>query len=491
MRRIVSAACVVAAIACALGPSGALSQTGTTADTLISSCPPAAEVAAINADLTLSFDGDRTAPALVCTAAAGSANLTRLRERAYQALRVMRQVQFTRPLPWTGQPLYAWLNQAIDGIRFRNDIAFSFCCDPPRVINIQTQNLAALSNLHWADPTAGAGLSGLVLVIAHEARHAQIGGHTCGANDATYSELGAWGVQHDLGLWFGLYSGSFLDSPGPDLAYNRSSALADADLALTRFCTLPTSDLALTVADTPDPVEVGATMTYTATIANAGPNAAPNVSVYLETPRRTATASAEGATATAVTAGQGSCTLPPGGHGAVGCSLGTLAAGATTTVTVTLVAAATGGPLTNRFDFRTRGAGVLSTARDPNEANNSTAVTTTVVVPTCLGRPAGPTTFIGTEGADTIVGTPSADVVCGRGGNDVIVGNGGNDSLFGGEGADRITGGRGRDRMLGEAGNDTLLARDRTRDVVVGGTGRDVATVDRKLDSVSGVERRR
>jgi hypothetical protein len=493
VQRVFAAAAIAAALACVLGPSGARSQTGTTADTLISSCPPAAAVAAINADLTLSFEGDPTAPALVCTAAAGSANLTRLQERAYQALRVMRQAQFTRPLPWTSQQLYAWLNGAIDGIRFRNDIAFSFCCDPPRTINIQTRNLVALTTTRWADLGTG-GLGSLVELIAHESRHSEGPGHTCGGNDATYTEHGAWAVQHDLALWFGLYSGSFLDAPGAEIGANRSSELSSAASTLTRFCTLPSSDLALSVTDAPDPVETNGTLMYTATVTNAGPAAAPDVSLYLEVPRRTPGTYAEGAVATGVSAAQGSCVLPPGGTGGIGCSLGTLAAGAAATVTVTLAAPASAGALTNRFDFRTIGALALSTARDPNETNNSVVVSTTVVVPTCLGRPASTTVLVGTEGDDRIVGTPGADLVCGRGGNDVLLGNGGNDTLLGGEGNDRVTGGGGRDKLSGEAGNDTLLARDGARDVVSGGPGRDTATVDRARkvrDVVSGVERRR
>jgi Ca2+-binding RTX toxin-like protein len=61
------------------------------------------------------------------------------------------------------------------------------------------------------------------------------------------------------------------------------------------------------------------------------------------------------------------------------------------------------------------------------------------------------------------------------------------DQLGGGPGADRLNGGTGKDKLTGDAGNDRILARDRTRDSVRCGAGRDVAYVDR-VDSVSGCE---
>lgn len=494
MRRVSVVVALVAVIACGLGSGAANGQSPGTVDPMIATCPSAADVAAISADLDISFESDPTGGTLVCTAAAGSANLTRAQERGYQALRVMRALQFTRPLPWTALPLYAWLNNAIDGIRFRGDIALSFCCSPPRVINIQLQSLSALSTVRWSDPQFGSGLSGLVGVITHEARHSEGPGHTCAANDATYQERGAWAIQHDLFLWLALYTGSFLDAPGPELSYYRLQAFFSAEQALGRICTLPASDLSLTVVDTPDPVVQGAQLTYTATVANAGPAPAENVSLAIDVPRRLSILPG-GATATGATAGQGACTVPSGGTGDVGCSLGTLAAGASTTVSVTFTADGPAGPLSNNivnpFSLAAR---VTSTSQDSTPANNVAAVTTTVTTPpvlTCLGRPAGPGTLIGTEGNDRLVGGSGADRICGRGGNDVILGGGGRDFLMGGEGKDRITGGAGIDFLAGETGNDTLFARDGQRDRVIGGPGTDVATVDRRLDSLSGVERRR
>lgn len=145
-------------------------------------------------------------------------------------------------------------------------------------------------------------------------------------------------------------------------------------------------------------------------------------------------------------------------------------------------------------------------------------------------------TVVGTSGNDRILGSSGNDVICGLGGNDVVIGGGGRDLVDGANGADRLggagggdlllglrgndrlTGGAGRDglgggaghdvlrggggadRFSGRLGSDRLYAKDRVRDSVVGGPGRDRASVDtaagsskrsaRRADRVRGVERR-
>ncbi|MBD0290942.1 MAG: hypothetical protein ICV74_06780 [Thermoleophilia bacterium] len=134
-------------------------------------------------------------------------------------------------------------------------------------------------------------------------------------------------------------------------------------------------------------------------------------------------------------------------------------------------------------------------------------------------------THPGSAGADLIVGTKGNDVICGRGGNDVIrgggghdliLGGGGNDRVYGGPGNDLVLAGAGEDRLFGEAGKDelrgergndaltggtgadtllagggadVLYARDRVRETVNGGTGRDRARVDAR-DRLRSIERR-
>jgi len=79
------------------------------------------------------------------------------------------------------------------------------------------------------------------------------------------------------------------------------------------------------------------------------------------------------------------------------------------------------------------------------------------------------------------------EAVTGGQGNDAIYGNelanringaGGNDLIWAGKGNDTAIGGPGNDEIHGQDGNDTLLARDRQRDRVFGGGGRDRGNVD-------------
>lgn len=118
-----------------------------------------------------------------------------------------------------------------------------------------------------------------------------------------------------------------------------------------------TVDLALTLTDAPDPVKVGGTLVYTATVTNGGNTAAP-ASYTQALPRIV--------TWLGATPSQGSCS----GGRTVSCNLGQVAAGGTATVSVMV-------------QTRSRGtlkasASVSTTAVDVNPANNSATTTTTV-----------------------------------------------------------------------------------------------------------------
>ena len=99
---------------------------------------------------------------LVCTGAAGSADLTLLQARAYQVFRVMMAMRFSRPLPWTSKPLYDWFTLTVRGVRFippKPGQAAS-CCGCDGLIEYGTKNLVDLKILEparWLDPTASIG----------------------------------------------------------------------------------------------------------------------------------------------------------------------------------------------------------------------------------------------------------------------------------------------------------------------------------------------
>jgi uncharacterized repeat protein (TIGR01451 family) len=233
-----------------------------------------------------------------------------------------------------------------------------------------------------------------------------------------------------------------------------------------------TADLAVDKTDSPDPVTVGAELTYTIKVTNSGPGAASGVVLTDKLPNQVDLISA---------------TTSKGGCGAKGrevtCDLGTLAAdpynpAATATIKVKPTKA---GKITNTVTVD-----VGSGDTDPVKPNNSDSETTTVVAagggggggPTCAGRTA---TIVGTGGADTLIGRPGRDVIVARGGNDLIKGRGGNDIVCsgsgkdtakGGSGNDRLKGGRGRDRLRGGVGDDTMLGGP-GRDSCRGGAGAD------------------
>jgi hypothetical protein len=85
----------------------------------------------------------------------------------------------------------------------------------------------------------------------------------------------------------------------------------------------------------------------------------------------------------------------------------------------------------------------------------------------------------------SVRGTPKADTLVGTDGKDRIYGFAGADWIRGLGGADVIVGGPGVDTLAGGPGNDQLLARDKGRDKIFCGGGKDRAVVDAN-DSVFG-----
>jgi uncharacterized repeat protein (TIGR01451 family) len=120
----------------------------------------------------------------------------------------------------------------------------------------------------------------------------------------------------------------------------------------------PTVDVALALTDAPDPLKVGATLVYTATVTNLGNTAAAGVTYQQALPR---TVTWQGAVPSV-----GTCT----GTRSVSCSLGTLPAGGTATVSV-MVRVARAGKLAGSGQ-------VTTTSVDANAANNAASTSTTV-----------------------------------------------------------------------------------------------------------------
>ena len=375
VRRVRTTLGLLAAVIVFAGAAPAHAQTrASPVDAILARCPTAAEIAAVQARTPVSFDLSVLGGPLACTAASGSADLDAVQLRTFQTLTVIDTLRFSQPLPWTPLTLSAWFTHAIRGIRI-SDLPFGtagFCCSPPGVIVVDPPT-GVLEISRFADPKRN--WNGPVLyllgVLVHEARHAEGPVHQCGPNDNTISELGAWGVEYSLESWLALFSGSFLTSPDVHPAAYRDGAFHRADaLRRAEACKSPFADLRIQARDTPDPVAAGGTLTYSATVRNYGPEEAPGVLFYEDVPA--------GTRVTSVSSRQGTCTPPAEANsGAVGCRLGTLAVGASASVTIRFRVTARAGTVlrnaTPKVQFE-HGMVVISEAREPVRADRNNYV---------------------------------------------------------------------------------------------------------------------
>lgn len=91
----------------------------------------------------------------------------------------------------------------------------------------------------------------------------------------------------------------------------------------------------------------------------------------------------------------------------------------------------------------------------------------------------------GTAVGEILTGTTAGDLLRGLGGNDTLAGLSGDDCLFGGLGNDKLSGGAGNDKLAGEAGNDSLSG-GAGKDKLSGGAGNDKLSGGAANDSLSG-----
>ena len=120
------------------------------------------------------------------------------------------------------------------------------------------------------------------------------------------------------------------------------------------------ADMSIALTDTPDPVIIGGGLTYTLSIANAGPSPAAGVEVTHALPAGVAFSSASTSACAHAT-------------GTVTCALGTLPSGASETVTIEGAVTAPG--------ILSSTASVTSDTADPDPADNSATQTTTALSP--------------------------------------------------------------------------------------------------------------
>jgi uncharacterized repeat protein (TIGR01451 family) len=127
---------------------------------------------------------------------------------------------------------------------------------------------------------------------------------------------------------------------------------------------IASSDLSVSIGASPDRVKPSGTITYTMTVANAGPTDASAVVLQDTLP---ATGRLQSATPSS-----GTCTgVAKNATGTLTCTLGNMSAGASGTATILIKVVLNKGTVTNT-------ASVTSNIFDPNTANNTATITTPV-----------------------------------------------------------------------------------------------------------------
>lgn len=230
------------------------------------------------------------------------------------------------------------------------------------------------------------------------------------------------------------------------------------------------ADLAITKADSPDPVNVGSTLTYTIQAQNLGPDLATGVTVTDQVPKGVDFVSAISSSGQCARKGKKiTCVLG-------GLSAPTINYGSPPTVTISVVPRQIG-TISNT-------ASVKGDQKDPVASSNKATATTSVIGPpaTCRGVPA---TMTGTAGDDTIAGTSGRDVIATFSGNDTVASLAGRDLVCAGSGDDYVGAGSAADRVFSGAGNDRLVGRGGP-DVLRGNGGNDVLKGNRGADRLRG-----
>jgi hypothetical protein len=197
---------------------------------IMGSCPLDCELSAIDRDFSIIFDEAAELPDYECVDGEDPSGDNNPKLTFYQLLRTVAALEFNQPLPWTDLPLYEWLRNSITGFVI-TDSPQSYCCDTHGRIVLSVDDLSRPLPARWDSPHPGVGLCDLAGLIVHEARHTEVGPHTCGENDTTADELGAWGAQYYFYVWLAEHT-----APGLLSDLELQCAMAHAQMNEIHFC---------------------------------------------------------------------------------------------------------------------------------------------------------------------------------------------------------------------------------------------------------------
>ena len=213
-------------------------------DVFLATCPPKDELAILEANFPVLFEPPmRTKdPEYACHEPISHMRSLSDQLAIYQALRVIRHMKLSEPLPWTPLHPYEWLKSKIGAIVVSYTAEHASCCHvvyPPGkpegvlAITIPKANQELLQwRTVWRDPQSGVGLVGLILLLFHEARHVDLP-HNCGYKDTTLDYMGAWAVQYYMAKWM---AEGKIDVGLAGTDYPQHLAAFANELLATRFC---------------------------------------------------------------------------------------------------------------------------------------------------------------------------------------------------------------------------------------------------------------
>lgn len=204
-------------------------------DALLSSCPTEAEMRQIRSDFNITIDPS-VPPSMLAWSCTNGGRESSVMLTLYNAFRAMKLLTFDAPMPLIGATnLYDWLRKLRLTFHVVGDaVTGGYNMAGGTDVYLLAGGMNDPTNRVWFDPLSAGGLSGLIGLLVHEARHTVPGGnypHNCSNWDSTISFGGAWSLQYYFFLWCAQHAGAYLTDS------QKTAAAGYADwIAHSHFC---------------------------------------------------------------------------------------------------------------------------------------------------------------------------------------------------------------------------------------------------------------